>query len=91
VLYQPTDSVWFSLLTTGNLVYRSGFDRKENKYVANLINDSAPRPEEIIFGNQMSGIKGLFATATLTVDDTTNPTGKKELYAVSSNYVESSY
>tara|TARA_R110002073_G_scaffold63417_2_gene158777 strand:- start:149 stop:1585 length:1437 start_codon:yes stop_codon:yes gene_type:complete len=91
VLYQSNDPSWFSLVVQGNSVFRSGFDRKENKFVANIINDSSSRPEEIIFGNKMSGIKGLFATATLSVDNTTNPTGKKELYAVSSNYVESSY
>ena len=91
VLYQSTDPQWFTLVVQGNNVFRSGFDRKENKFVANIINNSSSRPQEIIFGDQMSGIKGLFATATITVDDTTNPTGKKELYLVSSNYVESSY
>ena len=90
-MYQPTDSNWFSLVAQGNNVFRSGFDRKENKYVANIINDSSARPQEVIFGDKISGIKGLFSIATFTVDNTTNPSGKKELYAVSSNYVESSY
>ena len=67
-------------------ILRAGFDRKENKYVANLINDSAPRPEEIIFGNQMSGIKGLFATVTLSTDNTTNVGGEKELFNVGTVY-----
>ena len=91
VVYQPTDSNWFSLVAQGNNVFRSGFDRKENKFVANIINDSSARPQEVIFGDKISGIKGLFSIATFTVDNTTNPSGKKELYAVSSNYVESSY
>ena len=39
----------------------------------------------------MSGIKGLTAQVTFSVDTTTNPTGKKELFATSATYVESSY
>ena len=70
---------------------RAGFNRKENKYVSNLKNNSAARPGEIIYGQSMSGIKGMFATATFCIDTTTDTSGKKELYAVSVNYVESSY
>ena len=70
---------------------RAGFDRKENKYVSNLKNNSAPRPAEIIYGNSLSGIKGMFATVTFSIDATTNVLGKKELFSVSSTYVESSY
>jgi hypothetical protein len=39
----------------------------------------------------MTGIKGFFATVTVSTDDTTDPGGLKELFAVSSNYTESSY
>jgi hypothetical protein len=91
VLVQPTDPNWFTLVINGNNVFRSGFDRKENKFVANIINASSSRPQEIIWGNQMSGIKGLTAQVTFSVDTTTNPTGKKELFATSATYVESSY
>ena len=67
-----------------------GFNRKENKYVANLVSASTARPGEIIFGNQVSGIKGYLATVKLSTDDTTDPGGAKELFSVSSNYVLSS-
>ena len=70
---------------------RAGFDRKENKYVSNLKNNSSFRPTEVIYGESMSGIKGMFATVTFSVDATTDVSGKKELFAVSTNYVESSY
>jgi hypothetical protein len=70
---------------------RAGFDRKENKYVANLKNNSTARPAEIVYGQSMSGIKGQFVTVTFSVDNAVDPNGKKELFAISSNYVESSY
>ncbi len=70
---------------------RAGFSRKENKYMANIVNNSIAAPGEIRFGNQLSGIKGHFATVTLSTDTVTNYGGPKELFAVSSEYVESSY
>jgi len=39
----------------------------------------------------MSGIKGYFATVKVSTDTVTEPGGMKELFAVSSNYVTSSY
>ena len=69
----------------------AGFDRKENKYMANLINTSAPAAGEIVFGADMTGIKGYFATVTISNDQVTDVGGAKELFAVSSQYVESSY
>ena len=70
---------------------RAGFNRKENKYVSNLKNNSMPRPGEIVYSQSLSGVKGMFATVVFSIDSTTNITGKKELFAVSSTYVESSY
>ena len=72
-------------------INRAGFDRKENKYFANLVNSSAPTQGEIIFGNAMSGIKGYFATVTIATDGVTDPGGAKEIFAVSTNYANSSY
>jgi hypothetical protein len=77
-------------------------DRKENKYVAYIVNNSTAAPGEVRFGSQMTGIKGFFSLVTIStdmvIDETTkqatsgtNIGGLKELYAVSSNYVESSY
>jgi len=69
---------------------RSGFNRKENLYTANLINNSSVRPNEIIFGNQMSGIKGYFARVKISTDSTTQKGGLKEIWSVGTKYVQSS-
>ena len=74
----------------GGVIYRAGFNRKENRYVANLINASTRRPGEVIFGDTMSGVKGYFATVKMSTDATTNPGGPKELFSVGSNVVVSS-
>ena len=92
---QPVRPVNYqSVFNTPNPPYtklRAGFNRKENKYVSNIKNNSSGRPGEVIYGQSMSGIKGMFATVTFSVDATTNINGKKELFAVSTNYTESSY
>jgi len=69
----------------------AGFYRKENKYMSNLINNSSATAGEVIWGSSMTGIKGYFATVTMATDAVTDVGGMKELYAVSSNYVEASY
>ena len=71
--------------------FQAGFDRKENKYVANLVSASAARPNEVIFGDIMSGIKGYFATVKISTDTVTDVGGLKELFAASTNFVPSSY
>ena len=65
---------------------RAGFDRKDNRYVANLINNSPVMPGEILFNAQMTGIKGYYSIATLTTDLSTNVGGMKELYQVGMSY-----
>jgi hypothetical protein len=77
--------------TDGGVTYRSGFSRKENRYVANLINNSTRKIGEVVFGDQMSGVKGYYITVKMSIDTTTDPGGMKELFAVSSNFVTSSY
>ncbi len=69
---------------------RAGFDRKENLYVANLINNSTARPNEVIFGASMSGIKGYFARVKISTDNYTDVGGLKELWSVGSKFVQSS-
>lgn len=66
--------------------FYAGFYRKENKYCANIINNSPAAKGEIIFGRQMSGVKGFFINAKISTDGTTDIGGFKELFAVSSNY-----
>jgi hypothetical protein len=68
--------------------YYAGFNLKENKYVANLVNLSKPTQGEIIFGNQISGIKGFYANVKLSTDNTTNLGGEKQLFNVSTAYTQ---
>lgn len=58
------------------------FNKKENKYQNFLRNSSAIKEDEIIFGEQISGVKGFYMNVTLSTD--TAETNKKELFAVSS-------
>ena len=76
--------------TEDNVQYYAGFNRKENKYVANLINNSPVSQGEVIFGVDISGIKGYVATVKMSTDQTTNPGATKELFAASSEFVVSS-
>lgn len=70
---------------------RAGFYIKENRYCANVVNNSEPAVGEVILGNQASGIKGYFTTVKMQTDNTTNVGGTKELFMVGSEYVPSSY
>jgi len=67
--------------------YYAGFDRKQNKYMAVVPNNTqTPMPGEVVFGNQTTGIKAYYATVTMKTDATTDPNGLKELFAVSSTF-----
>ena len=77
--------------TDGGVTYRSGFNRKENRYVASIINNSTQRAGEVVFGKMVSGVKGYFVTVKVSTDNTTDQGGAKELFAVSANFVMSSY
>ena len=88
-----TEGAYDSLGNTGTAanpinqpLLRAGFDRKENAYVANLVNSSAPAEGEIIFGNQISGIKGFYVTATFSTDAVTDPGGEKQLFSVATDF-----
>ena len=79
--------------------FHAGFDRKENRYVTNLINNSPVANGEIIFGRQMTGIKGYYTTGVFSTDGdystnisynnntATDPGGEKQLFAVGSDYI----
>ena len=86
--YDSAGNVYPAVLTEP--IFRAGFDRKENHYVANLINASTARPGEIIFGSNVSGVKGYLMTVKMSIDASTDAGGAKQLFSVSSNYVLSS-
>ena len=75
--------------------YYAGFYNKEGKYFANLVNNSPATSKEVVYGASISGVKGYYATVTIRTDDSTQVAGNggktRELFAVSSEYVESSY
>jgi len=77
-------------------IYRAGFYLKEGKYVANLKSNSGTRAGEVIFGPDayggypISGIKGFIATVKISTDTSTDIGGQKQIFAVSSNQVQSS-
>jgi hypothetical protein len=66
--------------------YRVGFNRKDNVYVANLVNNSSVSAREVNYGSSITGIKGFFATVKISTDATTDFGGVKELFAVSTEF-----
>ena len=66
--------------------YYQGFNRKENKYVAAIVNDSRVSEGEVNFGNQIAGIKGYYAAVKISTDSLTNPGGEKQLFSVGTDY-----
>ena len=60
----------------------SGFKKKDNKYYSYIVNETLPKTNEILFGAEISGVKGFFNKVQLSVSDTS----AKELFAVSSEY-----
>lgn len=72
-------------------INRAGFDRKENKYMAAIMNKSQAAQEEVLFGSDISGIKGYFAVVTMSTDTDTDLGGPKDLFMASTNYEPSVY
>ena len=83
-----------NLASLENQIWSNTFKRKEDKYFANLINNSPATSGEILFGADMSGIKGFYSTVKMSISPITQfdtSAIKKELFSVSSDVVESSY
>jgi hypothetical protein len=72
-------------------LFVNNFKRKENKFFANLINNSPATGGEVLWGPSSTGLKGFFTEAKIKLVNSDYPTTKKELFAVSSDIVESSY
>ena len=70
-----------------NALLINNFKLKEDKYYADLVNNTSSQNGEVLFGGSSSGIKGFFGEVTMTVN---NSAGKKELFAVSTGFVQSS-
>tara|TARA_R100001509_G_scaffold127988_1_gene81447 strand:- start:9 stop:1706 length:1698 start_codon:yes stop_codon:yes gene_type:complete len=87
---KPVKSYDEGVYVENGVEYRVGFNRKENKYFANLVSDSTARPGEVLFGNETTGVKGFFTTVKVSTDATTDVDRVKELFAVSTEFVVSS-
>jgi hypothetical protein len=72
-------------------IFANSFKRKENKFFANLINNSSATSGEILWGASSTGLKGFWSTVKVKLVNTDYPTTKKELFAVSTDIVQSSY
>lgn len=80
--YNTTTS--YPAILTGQ-IFRSGFDKKENKYVAPIKSNSSIRFGEVLGSNQTSGIKGFLAQAIFSTDQAL--AGKEvQLFSVGTTY-----
>ena len=66
--------------------YYAGFNLKENKYVANLINNTGASAGEVNFGKNITGIKGFYAVVKMSTDTVTDVGGEKSLFSVESTF-----
>jgi hypothetical protein len=71
-------------------LFTNNFKQKENKFFGNIFNNTTVSGGDVIYGQSMSGIKGLYAIVTMTLNNSIYP-NQAELYACSAEYVESSY
>ena len=76
-------------------IFNLNFKRKENKFFANLQQDTvantSPQYGEILYGSDVSGVKGFFSTIKFRLSNTSYNGTFKELFSVSTDTVESSY
>jgi len=82
------DNAYFKNLDTNNLIGGSIFTKKENKYYSFLKNKSPIDENDILFGEQISGLKGAYLSLKLNTQG--GETAKKELFAVSAEVTRSS-
>ncbi len=81
----------YTLADVEQQLFTNTFKKKENKFFANLINITPSSSGEVVWGNSMTGVKGAYATVVMSYSNTVSPGRKAELFAVSSEYMDSSY
>ena len=69
-------------------LFLNNFKLKDNKYYANLSNNSAIAAGEVVFGQSSSGVKGFYGEIKMTMNNVN--VGGKELFAVSTTFVPAS-
>ena len=65
----------------------SAFKKQNSSYVANIINETSAKANEVIYGQTMSGVKGMY----MVVDMYTSSTEYKELFTITSNFNINNY
>lgn len=70
-----------------NDLIMSAFQKMDNKYFSNIFNSTTSNSEEVVFGGDVSGIKGFYTKITAK----TSNTNYNELFALSTNYNINSY
>ena len=83
-----------SLTQMQNNTMSNNFKLKENKYFANLANSSPSQFGEVVWGSSSSGLKGFYGEVKMKMRNSSNvqnAVGKKELFAISTGFVPSSY
>ena len=84
-----TSSVFVTTLEQmQNSLLINRFKLKEDKYYADLVNGTPSQNGEILWGSSSSGVKGFFGEVTMSMNNSN--VGKKELFAVSTGFVQSS-
>ena len=84
-----TSSVFVTTLEQmQNSLLINRFKLKEDKYYADLVNGTPSQNGEVVWGSSSSGVKGFFGEVTMSINN--NNVGKKELFAVSTGFVQSS-
>mgnify|MGYP003643297823 FL=1 len=71
-----------------NALLINRFKLKEDKYFGDLVNNTSAQNGEVVFGGSSSGVKGFFGEVKMEVNNANN--AKKELFAVSTGFVQSS-
>ncbi len=71
-----------------NSLLINNFKLKEDKYYADLVNNTPSQNGEIIWGSKSSGVKGFYGEVKMEINN--QNAGKKELFAVSTSFVQSS-
>jgi hypothetical protein len=65
----------------------SGFQKMDNKYFSNIFNNTSSNSTEVVFQDDISGIKGFYTKLTAKTSDN----NYNELFVVSTNYNINSY
>ena len=89
VTFPITGSVFATTLEQlQNDLLVNNFKLKEDKYYADLVNNTSAQSGEVVFGRSSSGVKGFFGEVKMEINNANF--GKKELFAVSTGFVQSS-